>query len=670
MLRSAQAVAHNTYHVKIGRFIILCAYQRLLSMPVVIYLMQPIERRAVQQRDRTMHKIYISSTYKDLIAYRESVYNALHRLRQDVVAMEDYGADDDRPLDKCLADVAACDLYVGIFAWRYGYIPEKDNPDQRSITELEYRAAIDQGKPTLIFLLDPSAPWPSIFDDHHGPDNGLRIDALRTTLGKDKTVSFFQDAKDLATKVVTDVSTRLMKQLEATQQAQGLSTTAGPPIVQPREVIYDVLLLYQDNDEAFATEISEQLRFRGSNARPAARVLFAANADDVQQLERYVRECHTAAVVLSDVALHQMADQRDTVRRTLDILQARTGYVVGLCLGTSELERTKEWGFSELLDLSAWRHGDEAQINLLTQIDLAITGHCAARGIRTIGLPCVVIAMTSDEAQRLNQKFQRLSARMSPKTFQKFQGLKAALEQSIQRNGGSLADRYGLAREDWKPFVGSSTTVRTAIDTVISTLHSARLGPLQGRRIKIQFYPFDPLMMPDDLQKDDEAELDGADAESDNDDAMQLDSYGKALLDIYQEIAQNGCLVLADEFSMFLPRFRDAFFHSPLSISTQAALVTVSPFGMVPSDQVIERELRRQLVFAFKRFVAWDPQCEFGIGDEHRLKRWLYGNLPQTLQNLRQPPPDPDLISEFAQAVGVGRASEMPSLLHAKGGRR
>jgi len=53
--------------------------------------------------------------------------------------MEDYVATDAYPLHKCLADVVACDIYVGLVGWRYGYIPEQDNPERKSITELEYR---------------------------------------------------------------------------------------------------------------------------------------------------------------------------------------------------------------------------------------------------------------------------------------------------------------------------------------------------------------------------------------------------------------------------------------------------------------------------------------------------------------------------------------------------
>ena len=88
-----------------------------------------------------MTKIYLSSTYEDLKDYREAVARALRRLDHHVGGMENYVAADERPLKKCLKDVEKCDVYVGIFASRYGYVPAKDNPNRKSITELEYRQA-------------------------------------------------------------------------------------------------------------------------------------------------------------------------------------------------------------------------------------------------------------------------------------------------------------------------------------------------------------------------------------------------------------------------------------------------------------------------------------------------------------------------------------------------
>jgi len=56
--------------------------------------------------------------------------------------MEKYPAFDERPLDKCLADVSRADAYVLLLAHRYGFRPkEEGNPERSSITELEYNEA-------------------------------------------------------------------------------------------------------------------------------------------------------------------------------------------------------------------------------------------------------------------------------------------------------------------------------------------------------------------------------------------------------------------------------------------------------------------------------------------------------------------------------------------------
>ncbi|HEY1348356.1 MAG TPA: HEAT repeat domain-containing protein [Ktedonobacteraceae bacterium] len=146
-----------------------------------------------------MATIYLSSTYSDLAAERTAVYKALRKLRHDVIAMEDYVAADQRPLAKCLADVGACELYVGLFAWRYGYVPVEGNPDHCSITELEYRKAREVGKPCLLFLLKEDAPWSPLLMDTMTRENaqGERIRALRQELVQEQTVSFFQNTEDL-----------------------------------------------------------------------------------------------------------------------------------------------------------------------------------------------------------------------------------------------------------------------------------------------------------------------------------------------------------------------------------------------------------------------------------------------------------------------------------------
>jgi len=147
-----------------------------------------------------MVRIYLSATYSDLKTSRDAVYHILRMLRHDVISMEDYVATDAYPLHQCLADVATCEVYVGLFGWRYGYTPDKDNPTRLSITELEYRKAGEAGLPRLVFLADPAAAWPDEFrDTYTGEGNaGQRIVGFRAELATEKLVSFFRTPDHLA----------------------------------------------------------------------------------------------------------------------------------------------------------------------------------------------------------------------------------------------------------------------------------------------------------------------------------------------------------------------------------------------------------------------------------------------------------------------------------------
>lgn len=151
-----------------------------------------------------MATIYISSTYKDLIKEREAAAQAVRRLEHSTLAMEDYVASDKRPVDKCLEDVRKCDIYIGIFAWRYGFIP--DGYD-KSITHLEYETAGEVGIPRLIFLLDDTVNWP---DDYIATgDEREKTDKLRQYLMNAHIVSFFTNPDQLGGLVSAAVTIEL-----------------------------------------------------------------------------------------------------------------------------------------------------------------------------------------------------------------------------------------------------------------------------------------------------------------------------------------------------------------------------------------------------------------------------------------------------------------------------
>ncbi|HJQ30961.1 MAG TPA: DUF4062 domain-containing protein [Pyrinomonadaceae bacterium] len=177
-----------------------------------------------------MARFYVSSTYEDLKECRQSVCEALRRLHHEVVGMENYAAGTQAPLDKCLTDVTSCDVYVGIFAWRYGYVPTKKNPRKKSITELEYCKARDEGKELLIFLLHDAAPWPPTLIDKGG--EGAKVEALRKGLKTDHLVKFFNNRQELEAEVnyaVAAIADKLGGKKEPPPEQQPPPTPVRPP---------------------------------------------------------------------------------------------------------------------------------------------------------------------------------------------------------------------------------------------------------------------------------------------------------------------------------------------------------------------------------------------------------------------------------------------------------
>jgi HEAT repeat protein len=137
--------------------------------------------------------LYVSSTFTDLRAHRKALSLAIRRLGHVDTAMEYYVAEEARPLDRCVRDAGACDLYVGLFARRYGFCPPGE---QRSITELELRAARAANIDCLCFLLADDALWPDEHVEHGvGAD---KLAALRAEISERYLCGFFTTPDELA----------------------------------------------------------------------------------------------------------------------------------------------------------------------------------------------------------------------------------------------------------------------------------------------------------------------------------------------------------------------------------------------------------------------------------------------------------------------------------------
>lgn len=144
--------------------------------------------------------IYLSSTFADLEDHRTEVKAALEKGGYAVACMESHPAFEERPLEKCLADVAAADGYVLLVAHRYGHRPREGNPGRKSITQLEYDQAIRTNKRPLVFTIHPKHPWLPEWIDR-GEDEAA-VTAFRAAVEESHGVNRFTTPEQLASLVL------------------------------------------------------------------------------------------------------------------------------------------------------------------------------------------------------------------------------------------------------------------------------------------------------------------------------------------------------------------------------------------------------------------------------------------------------------------------------------
>lgn len=142
-------------------------------------------------------KAFISSTSVDLPAYRQAVIEACLGRGYFPVGMEHWSAKDADAVTVCLSELEDCQLFIGIYAFRYGWIPPGRNV---SICELEYDRAKEKGIPRLLFFADENAAWPPKMVDKG--DSAVKLDAFKERIGAERVGAFFGSNHELRAEVV------------------------------------------------------------------------------------------------------------------------------------------------------------------------------------------------------------------------------------------------------------------------------------------------------------------------------------------------------------------------------------------------------------------------------------------------------------------------------------
>jgi tetratricopeptide (TPR) repeat protein len=201
--------------------------------------------------------VVISSTARDLPDHRAKVMDACLRADMFPKMMEHLPAKNEDAVQASHALVDEADVYVGIFAHRYGYIPDGA---AISVTQMEYERAVERGIPRLLFLWDDAVPVPVPDIDF---ENKPKLDALKERVKKERVVAFFKSPDDLRGLVVHSLDD-IKKQLDADRSDE----TGRPPGAALAESLHYVSEIPQP-PEAYIAHPYTLLQVRGLVGRKA-----------------------------------------------------------------------------------------------------------------------------------------------------------------------------------------------------------------------------------------------------------------------------------------------------------------------------------------------------------------------------------------------------------------
>lgn len=173
-------------------------------------------------------KVMISSTARDLPDHRKGVLDACLRQGMFPVMMEHLPASDDDAIAELLRMVNESDIYLGIFAYRYGYVPKGYNI---SVTEMEYNRAVERGMPRLIFIIDKAHVIH--IDEVEIGEGTAKIEALKARMTTERVVNFFKSPAELQAQVIDSLSFFRHSDLKAFEYVSNIPSPPEPYIAHP-----------------------------------------------------------------------------------------------------------------------------------------------------------------------------------------------------------------------------------------------------------------------------------------------------------------------------------------------------------------------------------------------------------------------------------------------------
>lgn len=166
-------------------------------------------------------QVFVSSTYKDLIAERQAAVEAILTAAHIPAGMELFTAGDESQLETIYRWIDESDIFMLILGGRYGSIEKKSG---KSYIQLEYEHAIEKGKATFAVVMNDDALKAKVKIDGQDVlelENQDKFKAFKNTV-LSKMCLFFNDHKDIQLAFHRTIS-RLVREREFSGWVSGAS---------------------------------------------------------------------------------------------------------------------------------------------------------------------------------------------------------------------------------------------------------------------------------------------------------------------------------------------------------------------------------------------------------------------------------------------------------------
>jgi len=139
------------------------------------------------------YQVFVSSTYQDLICFRQAVSDAISFANHIPAGMENFKASSNNPTEYIKRVIDLSDYYILLIGQRYGSI---QNPSTKtSFTKMEYEYARQKGMVILPFIYSGETPLENNDLDKNETLLNIFIDEIKS----DFVVSYFQNSEQLKT---------------------------------------------------------------------------------------------------------------------------------------------------------------------------------------------------------------------------------------------------------------------------------------------------------------------------------------------------------------------------------------------------------------------------------------------------------------------------------------